>query len=582
MDGADRKSEGKFNVSGIAIPSREEDRQSLVLPVHNGDARAVADALNEVKRELQEERGASPSGRSHESTVVADASGKAVIVHGDSQTLERAKQIVKSLDVPANNEVARRTSQPAEEKEAESALPPASSFREAAVNPWVMTQQDRYSTFASDVDTASYSLCRSYLRAGYLPPRGAVRMEEFINAFDYNYPRRSGGVFSVFAEAAASPFAAAGDNLALLKVGVQARVVGREGRKAAHLVFVIDASGSMAQADRLPLVQQSLRMLVEAMNPADRVTLIAYSRAPSMYLECVPASEKEKVLSAVGSLRAGGPTNLLSGLEAGYELARREFKAGQINRVILCTDGAANLGQTDAKAILDRVGASRRDGITLTVAGFGRGGYNDELLETLAKQGDGGYVFIDRLQQARSTFVDKMTATLQTVAFDSKIQVEFNPQRVRRYRLIGYEKRQIADQDFRNDAVDAAEVGSGQSATALYELELLPAPAGRGEEDLGTVHVRYRDADTREVQEISHRLEAGVFRPMTVQGNPRFYLAAGAAQFAEILRESPHAKGNLKQVQSVIERVCQSLPLDDQAGELLSLVRKAQGLPKAP
>jgi Ca-activated chloride channel family protein len=470
-------------------------------------------------------------------------------------------------------------------------LPPASTFRDAPVNPWVMTDRDRFSTFASDVDTASYTLCRSYLRAGFLPPRGAVRMEEFVNAFDYNYPRQAPGVFNVFVEGGPNPFAQPGENTVLLKIGVQGRVIGREGRKSAHLVFVVDTSGSMARPDRLPLVQDAVRMLADALSPDDRVTLITFNRQASLVLECVPASRKSEILAASDSMRAGGPTNLLAGLQAGYKLAQREFLAGRINRVILCTDGAANIGQTDSQAIQDGVAAFRRQGITLTVAGFGRGGYNAELLETLAKKGDGSYLFIDTPQQARESLVEKMDASLQTIAFDSRIQVEFNPDRVRRYRLIGYEKRQIAAEDFRNDAVEAAEVGSGQSATALYELELTEgdprggAAASPAAPDgvLATVYVRYRNADSRQMEEISRRVEARNIRPMSVEENPRFFLAAAAGRFAEILRQSPHVKnGNLAQVERLLQHVCQALPLDDKAGELLQLVGRAKNLPRSP
>ncbi len=465
----------------------------------------------------------------------------------------------------------------------ETALPPASTFREVPVNPWVMTERERFSTFASDVDSASYALCRAYLRSGYLPPRGAVRMEEFINAFDYNYPRQARGVFNVFAEAAAAPFADTGEGTTLLKIGVQGRVIGREGRKSAHLVFVIDTSGSMATPDRMPLIQEAIRMLVDALGPNDYVSLVTFSRQSALLLECVPASRRDEILAACAKIRAGGPTNLLAGLEAGYDLARREFHAGRINRVILCSDGAANIGQTDAQAILDRVADYRRHGITLTVAGCGRGGYNDELLETLAKRGDGSYLFIDTPQQARQAFVEKMNATLQTIALDARIQVEFNPERIRRYRLIGYEKRIIAKEDFRNDAIDAAEVGSGQSSTALYELELTGSERDGQAGSLGTVYVRYRNADTREIEEISHRLEARIVQPLTVEENPRFYLAACAARYAEILRESPHAKnGNMEQVERVMRHVSQSLPLDDQAREMLWLVQRARNLPKSP
>lgn len=471
-------------------------------------------------------------------------------------------------------------------------LPVASKFKLVPVNPWVLSSRDHLSTFALDVDTASYALCRNYLRKGYLPPRGAVRMEEFINAFDYNYPRRARDVFNIHAEAAPAPFGKIGADLVLLKVGVQGKVIGRAGRKPAHLVFVVDTSGSMARWDRLPLVQHAMKQMVSALNPTDRISLIAYGDKARLLLEAVPANKKTQVYKGINLLKAGDSTNLQSGLIAGYELAQREFVAGHINRVILCSDGVANVGQTDAQTILRKVEAYKKHGITLTAAGFGHGSYNDELMEELAKNGDGNYLFIDSAEQAEKVFVEQMTATLQTIALDAKIQVDFNPHRVRRYRLIGYEKRDIEDARFRDDTVDAAEIGSGKSGTALYELELIRSESERRSRQeaaeaqalpLGTVYVRYRDADTGQVEEIEHRLDGRLVQVKDVKDHPRYYLAACAAEFAELLRQSEHATdGNLARVQSVMEQVCAALPLDQQARELLDLIRRAKGLPRAP
>ncbi len=454
-------------------------------------------------------------------------------------------------------------------------------FKIVPVNPFVMTGVDRFSTFGIDVDTASYSIARRYIRGGYLPPIGSVRMEEFVNAFDYNYPRKTRGTFTVISEAAPSPF---GRGLVLLKVGVRGRVVGREGRKQAHLVFVVDASGSMDQPDRMPLVKFALKSLVGQLRSTDRVSLVSYGTKARLVLEAVGAAEKTKIASAIDAVQCGGSTNLLDGLTLGYQMAARAFRSGGINRVILCSDGAANIGLTKGREIVDEVKTFRDQGITFTSVGFGTGTYNDVLLEKLANSGDGSYVFVDSKREARRVFVEEMAATLQTIAKDVKIQVKFDPRRVRRYRLIGYENRDIEDAKFRDDTVDAGEVGSGQSATALYELEL-HGPAGRRSTgDIGTVYVRYRDPDTGRVEEISHRLERSAIRRRTPKTAPRFFLAACAAEFAELLRASEHASGgSFDALRYTLEKVAvqPALRRDSRVRELLQLVRRAKGLPRA-
>ena len=475
-----------------------------------------------------------------------------------------------SLDAPK--------SQPAP-PEPEQELAPAATFKAGPVNPFVMTARDRFSTFALDVDTASYSVARNYIRQGYLPPPAAVLMEEFVNAFDYNYPTRTDRAFAVHSAAAPAPF---GQDLVLLQVGVKGKVIGRDMRKAAHLVFVIDTSGSMARADRLPLVQHGLKLLVGQLAPTDRVSVVTYGTKASLLLEAAPGGEPAPIHKTVAALQCQGSTNLAQGLKLGYQVAVRHFMPGQINRVILLSDGVANIGATEADAILAHVESYRGHGITFTSVGFGGGSYNDVLLEKLANRGDGAYVFVDSQAEAQRVFHDEIIATLQTIALDAKIQVEFDPQRVRRYRLIGYENRAIADQDFRNDTVDAGEVGSGQSSTALYELELLPGSRDEPA-DLGTVYVRYHDAETGQVEEISQRLTGDMVKRRTPANSPRFFLAACAAEFAEILRGSEHAKdAKLDTVEQMLHEVCEQLPLDTRARELLGLVKRAKGMPAAP
>jgi len=462
-------------------------------------------------------------------------------------------------------------------------LPPASRFKLMPVNPWVLTERDPFSTFALDVDTASYTLCRRYIRDGFLPPPGAVRMEEFINYFNYNYPRRTGRTFAVYAEAAPSPFAAKGQDLTLLKVAVKAKTLGRDQKRPAHLVFVVDSSASMDQPDRLGLVQQALGALVDKLSPADRVSLVTFAERAHLHLEDVSARESDRIRQAIEAIQPAGPTNLLAGLKLGYDTARRAFDPKRINHVILCSDGVANVGQTEAEAVLNEVAKDRKQGITITCVGAGYGSYNDAFLEALANRGDGSYVFLDSPAQVRSAFVKQLTANMQAVAKDARIQVQFNPKRVRRYRLIGYENRDIKDELFRDDTIDAGEVGSGQCSTALYELELTGAGRARLHDDrLATVFVRYRNAQTGYIEEISSPVSTAVIRRLTVEDAPRFYLAACAGRFAEVLRGSEHARdADLSELLRLAEKVSLALPLDRDVRELAELIRMSRHLPEA-
>ncbi len=457
-----------------------------------------------------------------------------------------------------------------------------SHFKVVPVNPWVMTDRDRLSTFALDVDTASYALCRRYIRSGFLPPIGAVRMEEFINAFDYAYPQRDDPTFAVYAEGAPSPFTLEGQDLTLLKVAVKARTIGRDQRRAAHIVFVVDASASMGQPDRLPMVQSALNLLVDKLSDVDRVSLITCANEARLHLEATSAQQKDVIRQAIDGIQPAGPTNLMAGLRLGYAMARKAFVAGRINQVVLCSDGVANVGQTEAQAVLDEVAGDRKQGITLTCVGVGYGAYNDAFMEAMADRGDGRYVFLDSSEQARDALVGQLAATLQTVAKDARIQVEFNPARVRRYRLIGYENRDIEDQKFRDDTIDAGEVGSGQCSTALYELELTAPSSADSDTSLGTVFVRYRNADSGQVEEISRPLAGSIVRRRSVEQDPRFFLAAGAARFAEWLRQSEHAQHTaLADVQRLLDNVSAALPLDRDVQDLAALSHQAENLPGA-
>ncbi len=454
------------------------------------------------------------------------------------------------------------------------------------VNPWVMTADDRLSTFALDVDTASYSIARRYIHDGFLPPKYTVRMEEFVNNFDYNYPAGQGDseAFTVHAEAGPSPF---GQGTVLVKIGVRGKVVGRDQAKPANLVFVVDTSGSMDRDDRLPLVRKSLVMVLDQLSPQDRVSIVSYGTKANLLIEAAPASDKQRILDSLENLQTGGSTNLLSGVELGYEVAQRQFMTNGVNRVILNSDGVANVGPSESDELIDQVQTLRRQGVSFTSVGFGAGNYDDKILEQLANKGDGDYLFVGSIDEAKRLFVDDLAATRPIIAYDAKIQVDFDPARVRRYRLIGYENRDIADKDFRNDTVDAGEVGSGQSATALYEVELLgPMYATQNEPDLGTVYVRYRDPDTQQVREIESRLTNDLVTNRIPSEDERFYLAACAARFAEVLRGSEHVQEpeairNLAQLEIVLDVVASRLPMDQSVQDFSDLVHRAIGLPQA-
>jgi Ca-activated chloride channel family protein len=403
-------------------------------------------------------------------------------------------------------------------------------FEHKGTNPFVATEKDSLSTFGLDVDTASYTLARSYLRRGMLPPPESVRVEEFVNALPQDYPAPSDATFGIHLEAAPSPFR---DGRTFLRVGVRAKDVARRDRKPAHLTFVVDVSGSMAAENRLGLVRRSLRLLVDRLDERDWIGLVVYGSEGRVVLRPTPVSERDTILDAVETLEPEGSTNLEEGLDLGYRLAGGSYDPSVTNRVVLCTDGVANNGLSDAGSLLRMVRMQARKGIDMTALGFGMGNYNDALLQKLADEGDGQYAYIDDYAAAKRFFLRDLTGVLETVARDARAQVEFDKARVARYRLIGYEKRDMADDDFRNDSVDAGEVNAGQAVTALYELTLLP-----GNGALGTVRLRYADPETGTPAEVERPIPAETLRASYEEASARFQLTVVAARFAEHLRHS--------------------------------------------
>lgn len=449
-------------------------------------------------------------------------------------------------------------------------------FRAYGTNPFVDTEDDPLSTFGLDVDTGSYTVVRRYLADGHRPPPEAVRVEELLNAFDYgDPPPRDGADFAVSAEGAPSLFAP-GPRYYWLRFHLAARRISEVERRPAVLTFVVDVSGSMAREDRLGLVRRSLEMLLGRLRPGDRVGLVVYGDRGRVLLE--PTGDREAVREALEHLEPGGSTNAEEGLVLGYGLAERYFEEGATNRVVLCSDGVANVGRTGPGSILRRIGEAAHRGIELTALGFGMGNYNDVLLEQLADRGDGRYAYIDNLEEARRVLVETLTGTLETVARDARVQVELEPSAVARYRLVGYENRDLPDPRFRDDTADAGEVGAGQGVTALYQVKLREGvPPGAL---LATLHLRYRSTATGEVVEISHEVRRRDLAGSWEAAPAALRLTSLVAELGEVLKGSYWAKQvDLDEVFRRAQRVvAEDYPGDPRKAELVSLIGRAASL----
>ncbi|HET9768325.1 MAG TPA: von Willebrand factor type A domain-containing protein, partial [Thermoanaerobaculia bacterium] len=410
-------------------------------------------------------------------------------------------------------------------------------FKSYGTNPFVDSEDDRLSTFALDVDTGSYNVVRRYLQDGHLPRPEAVRVEELVNAFDYGDPAPSKGDFALTAEAAPDPWAP-GDRYLLVRFAVKAREIPKSARKPADLLFVVDVSGSMAAENRLELVKRSLGLLLGELERGDRVGLVVYGDDARTLLPLT--DDKAAVGAAIANLHPEGATNVEAGLTKAYDLVERTGRPGVIRRLILCSDGVANVGNTGPESILATIGAAARKGIELTTVGFGMGNYNDELMEQLADRGNGRYAYVDDLGEARRIFVESLTGTLQTVAEEARAQVEVDPRYVSRWRLVGYENRDVADELFRDDRLDAGEVGAGHAVSVLYELKLRPdAPA---DATLAVLRLRWRPAEGTEFREIQQPLRRGAVAKRWEGASRGFRLATSVGRFAEVLRQSYWAR----------------------------------------
>ncbi|HEY5621465.1 MAG TPA: von Willebrand factor type A domain-containing protein [Pontiella sp.] len=432
-------------------------------------------------------------------------------------------------------------------------------YNHIAENDFLPVLQNPLSTFSIDVDRASYANVRRYLNDGMLPPEDAVRIEELINYFNYDYPQPQGrDPFSVAMEIMACPW---NREHQLALIGLQGIKVEPDHLPANNLVFLLDVSGSMDSPDKLPLLKSAMRLLVEQLRPDDRVSMVVYAGAAGLVLE--PTADKEKILSAIDRLSAGGSTAGGAGIQLAYKTAQENFIKGGNNRVILATDGDFNVGISSDGDLVRLIEKKRESGVYLSVLGFGTGNYKDSKMEQLANKGNGNYAYIDSILEAKKVLVTEMGGTLVTIAKDVRVQIEFNPAQVKAYRLIGYENRMMAAEDFNDDMKDAGELGSGHTVTALYEL--IPADAEEqiriadqlkyqrstvvNSDELMTVKLRYKQPDGDTSRLISHAARMNELQSME-RVNVGF--AGAVAEFGLLLRDSKY-KGSAS-YESVLER----------------------------
>lgn len=432
---------------------------------------------------------------------------------------------------------------------------------------FIDASKDRLSTVSIDVDTASYTNVRRFLREGQRPPAEAVRIEELLNYFSYSYPDPSGSEpFSITTEIAACPWTPAHR---LLRVGLKSKAVETRDLPASHLTFLIDVSGSMNQPAKLPLVKRSFALLVEQLRPQDMLAITVYAGAAGLVLPPTPGSQKLVIQDAIDRLEAGGSTAGGAGIQLAYATARSMYRKDANNRVILATDGDFNVGVSSDDELIKLVEAERDNGVYLTVLGFGMGNLKDAKLEKIADHGNGHYAYVDSILEARRVFVEQLGATLQTVAKDVKFQVDFNPARVRSYRLVGYENRILTAEEFLDDRKDAGDLGAGHVVTALYEL--IPNGTERLPEDSFTLRVRYKPPQMNQSLELT-----ATGRAETTAPSSDFRFAAAVAQFGMLLKNSKDRGGS--SFESTAALAQSALSSDTRRAEFLELLGKASEL----
>ncbi len=464
-----------------------------------------------------------------------------------------------------------------------------------AENPRIDVLSNPVSTFSIDVDTASYTNTRRFLKMGNLPPKDSVRIEEFVNYFDYKYVSLEDKPFGVNFEVGPSPF---DSKRYLLKVGLKARESKKNSDLGWNLVFLVDVSGSMSDQDKLPLVKQGMKLLTNNMRPKDKVSIVTYAGTAGVVLETTSGDKKAKILNAIDSLGAGGSTNGSGGIELAYRIAHENYIKGSVNRVILAADGDFNVGTVSFDGLMDLIEQERKKGVTLTTVGFGQGNINDRNMEQLADRGNGNYFYADSFRELRRIFGDKLASNMEIVAKDVKLQLEFNPAVVTQYRLIGFDNRQLKKEDFTNDQKDAGEIGSGHTVTALYEIALTDSQLGQeireslrygskkpvvlSEEadklksEIGFLKIRAKEPEGEVSREERFPIQASLKKDSIDETSNDFRFASSVAYFGQMLRKSDYA-GNV--TFDEILKVAKKSVGDDKTGnrqEFIELVQDAK------
>lgn len=459
-------------------------------------------------------------------------------------------------------------------------------------NPFFEVARAPLSTFSIDVDTASYSNTRRFLKNGQLPPRDAVRIEELINYFSYDYPQPAGDApFSITSEVSACPW---NTRHRLVHIGLQGKRMLKEDLPPANLVFLLDVSGSMNAPNKLPLVKSSLRMLAEQLDARDRISIVVYAGSSGLVLPATSGDRRGEILAALNSLEAGGSTNGGEGIQLAYRVAAENFIRGGINRVILATDGDFNVGTTSEGELVRLIEEKRKSGVFLSVLGFGTGNVKDAMMEKLADKGNGNYAYIDEAQEARKVLGEQLGATLATIAKDVKIQVEFNPRQAAAYRLIGYENRLLRDQDFNDDTKDAGEIGAGHTVTALYEVvpygqkfenpgvdalkyqQPAQVSANAGGRELMTIKVRYKDPEASASKLLSVWVADAGGTLESASNNFKF--SSAVAGFGMLLRDSKYKGDARYRDMAGLARAAAGADAQGYRNEFIQLVERAQTL----
>ncbi|MFT5841014.1 MAG: Ca-activated chloride channel family protein [Flavobacteriales bacterium] len=455
------------------------------------------------------------------------------------------------------------------------------------------------STFSIDVDTGSYTNIRRMINQGIMPPADAIRIEEFINYFDYDYSQKIDKTleapFSIDTAIATSPWA---EERHIMRIGLKGFSPDLNNITGRNLVFLLDVSGSMGQPNKLPLLTRSLALLTAQLSEQDSVSIVVYAGASGVVLEPTQGDQKAKIKQALLSLSAGGSTNGQGGIELAYNMAEQAFIKGGVNRVILATDGDFNVGVTNHERLIELIKLNRHKGIALTTLGFGQGNYNDHLMEQLADAGNGNYAYIDNIHEARKVLVDEMNATLLTIAKDVKIQVEFNPDLVAEYRLLGYENRALKREDFNNDKVDAGEIGAGHTITALYELTLntsnnpyldplryqetqskneVKTYKNRFSDEIALVKLRYKPVTSEKSQLITQAVMSNQIIDFNQQSDD-FRFASSVVGFAHLLKNSHYWQGMSHQ--QIVDLALEAKGKDEfgYRAEFINLVRSSATL----